>query len=65
MVQITCPHCGQSGTMVWEEDDGLTLGPKGKRKLVSSAKGFHAEDGRTDSGDPLIICDACDKIQDD
>jgi phage terminase large subunit GpA-like protein len=64
MVQITCPHCGQSGTMVWEEDDGHTPGPRKKRALVM-ATGFHAENSRTRSGDPVIVCDACDQIQAD
>jgi len=64
-VPITCPHCGQTGTMLWEEDDGHTRGAKTKRELVQVAQGFHAEEGRTDSGDPIIVCDACDEIQDD
>lgn len=64
-VQITCPHCGQTGTLLWEEDDGRTSGPKGKRTLIAPAPGFHVEQGRTESGDPLIVCDACDEIQAD
>jgi hypothetical protein len=64
-VAITCPHCGQTGTMTWEEDDGHTPGPKGRRRLVQVASGFHTEHGRTASGDAIIVCTDCDQIQAD
>jgi hypothetical protein len=64
-VPITCPHCRRTGTMVWEEDDGSTPGQKGKRRLIAMAPGFHVERGRTESGDPMVICDGCDEIQED
>ena len=62
---ISCAGCGQTGAVVWEEDDGLTPGRKGARKLMQLSPGFHRESGRTQSGDPLIVCDACDEIQPD
>jgi hypothetical protein len=40
-------------------------GKREARKLVSVSSGFHAETGRTDSGDPVIVCGVCDCIQPD
>ena len=33
--------------------------------LVEVHGEFHAETGRTESGDPVIVCNACDTIQRD
>ena len=65
ILDIQCPECGQRGMTVWEEDDGFARGPKRKRALILIAGGFHAENGRTKSGDPAIICDACGAPQQD
>jgi hypothetical protein len=64
-VSITCPQCGQAGSIASEEDDGMTPSMRGKRTLIRVSNGFHAEVGRTDPGDDLIICDHCDEIQAD
>lgn len=64
-VQLTCSDCGQKGAVLWEENSGVVQ-PKGpERRLVSITPGFHEESGRTQSRDPLIVCDVCDTIQDD
>ena len=62
---IKCPHCGQAGAIFWEENalGHRHCGPQ--RRLVNLSAGFHAENGRTQSGDPLIICSHCDTIQAD
>lgn len=62
-VPIRCSHCGQEGSVVWEETAGHERGPV--RKLVEISAGFHSESGRTMSGDPVIVCDVCDQIQQD
>jgi hypothetical protein len=64
-VAIKCPGCGQAGTVVWEEDDGNQPGKRAARRLVSVSGGFHTQTGRTESGDPAIVCDVCDCIQPD
>lgn len=64
-LRITCPACGQEGDVCWEEDDGNAPGLKDPPTLVQVSPGFHAELGRTGSGDPAIVCDDCDELQDD
>ena len=64
-VHIECPHCGQPGLVGWEESGVNDRSRGAERKLVSLSKGFHSESGRTLSGDPVIVCDACDQIQAD
>ena len=61
-VITTCPNCRQTGAVVWEETDAehRELGPC--RKLALLSGGFHAEEGRTESGDPVIVCDNCDHM---
>jgi hypothetical protein len=55
---VKCPLCGQAGFIVWED------GGDGKaRQLIHVSRGFHPEIGRTRSGEPLIVCNACDHIQ--
>jgi uncharacterized protein YbaR (Trm112 family) len=54
---LSCPVCRQTGFAVWEESDGAA------RQLVHVSRGFHPEIGRTRSGEPMIICNACDQIQ--
>ena len=64
-VDICCPHCGQQGTLAWEEN---TIGNRRngiQRALISVSPGFHAEAGRTQSGDPVIVCGRCDTVQPD
>jgi hypothetical protein len=64
-VDIACPHCAQKGAVVWEEN---TLGNRQngvERAMIRVSPGFHAEAGRTQSGDPVIVCDRCDTIQPD
>jgi hypothetical protein len=62
---LTCPSCGQTGEIIWEENaiGYRQFGPE--RRLIDVTPGFHAEPGRTSSGDPLIICTNCDTIQAD
>lgn len=63
-VELKCPHCGALGAVTWEENSHAN--PKGaQRRLVQVAGDFHSETGRTQSGDPLIVCSQCDTIQDD
>jgi hypothetical protein len=64
-IAITCPHCSQAGAVVWEEN-AMGYRQNGvQRVLKNISPGFHAENGRTQSGDPLIVCDICDTIQTD
>ena len=60
---ITCPNCGQTGDVVWDEATGPDRTRGRQRQLVYISGGFHSETGRTQSGDPLVICDVCDQIQ--
>ena len=64
-VAITCPNCGQTGHVIWEEasEPGRTRGSQ--RQIIQIPDGFHQETGRTRSGHPLIVCNACDQIQED
>ena len=64
-ITITCPHCGQAGALVWEENSMGYRQDGALRVLKNISPGFHAENGRTQSGDPLIVCDICDTIQTD
>jgi hypothetical protein len=60
-LDLSCPHCGARGAVVWEENSKAV--PKGpQRRLVFIDGKFHQEAGRSNSGDPLIICDVCDQI---
>ena len=62
-LRLSCT-CGASGSVTWEENSGAN--PRGpQRRLVNISTGFHAETGRTRSGDPMIICNGCDQIQPD
>jgi hypothetical protein len=63
-IAITCA-CGQTGNVTWEENHRAAQPDGPQRKLVSVSSGFHAEEGRTQSGDPLVVCDSCDAIQAD
>jgi hypothetical protein len=61
---LSCPRCGAAGSVTWEENSAVN--PKGpQRLLIQVDGGFHAETGRTRSGDPLIVCNGCDQIQTD
>lgn len=62
---LKCPSCGQTGKIIWEENavGHRQAGPE--RRLIDVTPGFHPESGRTESGDPLIICTNCDTIQAD
>ena len=62
---LSCPHCGQTGGVTWEENavGHRETGPE--RRLIDVSPGFHAEAGRIQSGDPLIVCANCDTIQAD
>jgi hypothetical protein len=54
---LKCPNCGQAGFAVWEQGD------REARHLVHVSRGFHPEIGRTQSGEPLLVCNDCDHIQ--
>jgi endogenous inhibitor of DNA gyrase (YacG/DUF329 family) len=63
-IEIICPFCQALGAVVWEENSHIN--PNGaERRLIDIYGAFHAETGRTHSGDPLIVCDQCDTIQTD
>jgi hypothetical protein len=64
-VAITCPNCGQTGSVIWEDARDFGRMQGSQRNLIHISGGFHAEGGRTQSGDPLIVCNECDEIQDD
>lgn len=58
-VDIACPHCGQKGHAVWEENALGNRSAGVQRALIRLSSGFHPQSGRTQSGDPLIGCDSC------
>lgn len=59
---IICPSCGQSGAVLWEESVGRVR-PRGpERKLILLLQGFGQSRGKTQSGDPQIVCDLCGGI---
>ena len=61
---LTCVHCQAPGAVVWEENRYASAsGPQ--RQLVALHGEFHQESGRTNSGDPMIVCNQCDQIQPD
>lgn len=62
---LRCPHCGQMGGITWEEDSIEDLPTGVRRRIIDLSPGFHAEKGRTHSGDSLIVCTICDMIQSD
>lgn len=60
---FTCPNCGEAGVRRWEESVAESRIPGEGRKLLSVSDGFHIETGRTQSGEPLIVCNKCDEFQ--
>jgi len=64
-VAFKCLHCGEVGVRTWAESTGQSHAAGEGRTLISVTEGFHIETGRTVSGEPLIVCDACDQIQPD
>lgn len=54
-ISFACPHCGQSGEVVWS-------GKGSARELVRLSAGFHIEAGRLPGARHVIICDHCDEI---
>lgn len=64
-VNITCPECGQTGYRAWQQGEGGGQERGGTRVFTSVSQGFHKEEGRMPSGDPIIVCDNCDEIQPD
>ena len=62
---LTCAHCGATGAVVWEESAGDDRTRGAERQLVAVHGNFHCETGRTQSRDPVIVCNACDEIQPD
>ena len=64
-VPLNCPNCRNKGVAVWEEADARDRARGPERKLISLEGAFHSETGRTMSGDPVVVCTACDEIQDD
>lgn len=61
-LDLNCPHCGQIGKIAWEENDASHREAGSQRRLLDVSPGFHTEAGRTQSGDPLVVCDVCDAI---
>jgi hypothetical protein len=62
---LFCPRCAIIGMVTWEESSGPKRSPPSERVLVQVSPGFHAEVGRTQAGETLIVCDSCDTIQPD
>jgi hypothetical protein len=54
-IRFACPHCGQSGEVIWEGDGAI-------RELIRLSNGFHVEEGRLPGARHVIICDSCDEI---
>jgi len=50
---------------VWEENAAGNRRGGAQRALVRLSPGFHAQAGRTQSGDPVIGCDGCGTAQPD
>jgi hypothetical protein len=59
---IRCAGCGQTGVAAWEENRGDARRAGATRKLVLLSAGFHSEAGKTQSGDPLILCNSCGAV---
>lgn len=64
-IDIACPHCGQKGQAVWEENAAGNRQRGVQRRLIRLSPGFHAQSGQTQSGDPVIACDGCGTAQPD
>lgn len=62
---LNCPQCGQIGGITWEENAIGHREGGAERRLIDVSPGFHSEAGRTQSGDPVIVCTNCDTIQAD
>jgi hypothetical protein len=54
-ISFACPHCGQTGEVVWKDDGS-------ERRLGRLSDGFHVEQGRASGARHVIVCDACDEI---
>jgi hypothetical protein len=59
-IAVACPNCDGRGAAIWEESGDPARGLA--RRLISLQGAFHRETGRTGSGDPVIVCNACDEI---
>lgn len=59
---LICNHCGQIGEIIWEENAAGYREAGVQRRLIGITPGFHTEDKRTKSGDPVIVCTRCDTI---
>jgi hypothetical protein len=62
-VTLNCPLCRQSGFAVWEDGGGEKLDDGKRARQLHVSRGFHPELARTRNGEPLIVCNACDRIQ--
>lgn len=54
-LKFGCPHCGQTGEVVWN-------GEGKDRILVRLSSGFHVEEDRLAGTRHVIICNICDEI---
>lgn len=61
-VSLVCPNCSNGGTALWEEAGLFDRSRGPERRLMSLEGKFHAEAGRTNSGDPVVVCSECDEI---
>lgn len=61
-IALLCFNCGNDGTALWEEAGRFDRARGAERRLLSLTGKFHAESGRTNSGDPVIVCNECDEI---
>lgn len=62
-IALSCPGCGQSGFVRWEENGHSHNGPQ--RSLIVLSGGFRREAMRQQSGDPAIFCTRCGTQQPD
>lgn len=59
-ISLRCPHCGQAGTAMWEENSNISAaGPQ--PILAGISEGFYRRDAGNEP--PLIVCRQCDTPQ--
>ncbi len=64
-VTLSCPRCREMGQVVWEETASMERAQGSRRRMIALHGNFHKTEERGNSGDPLIVCNACDQIMPD
>lgn len=57
---ISCPACGQVGSVTWEEIRIERGNRTGSATLISVSNGFHTGESVTRYDSPRVVCDRCD-----